>query len=65
MSQQEIKQTIHLMNKSLRNYKLLVTCLEASIEIIRHDCEHVFKSAGNDSHYEYFECEICGFKTKK
>lgn len=40
------------LHKELKKIK---TAIQAGQEI----CEHNYKPIGNDSHYEYEECEIC------
>lgn len=27
-------------------------------------CNHKYKPAGNDSHYDYEECKVCGYRMR-
>lgn len=38
--------------------------LEKSIEGLQEICEHEFKHAGSDSHYDYERCRLCGAERK-
>ncbi len=40
--------------------KKIQTAIQAGQEI----CEHKYKHIGNDSHYDYEECEICKHRIK-
>jgi hypothetical protein len=59
-----MKMDLHPLLEERERKRKALRALEKSIEGLQEICEHEFEPAGNDSHYYYERCRLCGTERK-
>lgn len=59
-----MKELIEKYNAEIAKHQSEIDKRKAAIKALQDLCTHTMVSDGNDSHYNYYKCSICGFKNK-
>lgn len=59
-----MKETIKSLNEELKDLSERVMNISKAIKSLQVICSHDYKPSGNDSDYDYEQCDICGIERK-
>ena len=67
-----MKETIEKLLKEKKELEKKINLIDDAVDAFQKVCDHkhpdgsdAFDISGNDSHYTYYKCEICGYEIKR